>query len=96
MIAEKNRGRGVRHNPHDPMSMNTNYNENWTLMSRENLKCEVGELLFCLELPIGCEFRQLGWALFERLLRRYVGLNYTSKGVSEPLESSNVDRRVSG
>ena len=46
-------------------------------MSRKNLKHEIGELLFCLELPVGQELTQIGWALFERLLRCYVDLTHT-------------------
>ena len=50
---------------------------NGVLVSSKNLKYEIGELLFCLELPVGPGLSQVGWALFERLLRRYVGLTHT-------------------
>ena len=44
-------------------------------LSSENLKSEIGELLWCLEFPLGKELAQSGWKLFERLLRRYMNLN---------------------
>jgi hypothetical protein len=43
-------------------------------VSSRNLKQEIGELLFSLEFPLGQELHQVGWGLFERLLRRYVDL----------------------
>ena len=42
-----------------------------------SLKSEIGELLFCLEFPIGQELTQVGWGLFERWLRQYVDLIHT-------------------
>jgi len=47
---------------------------NGVLTSSKNLKYELGELLFCLELPVGPGLSQIGWELFERRLRRYVDL----------------------
>jgi hypothetical protein len=64
-------------------------------LSNINLKQEIGTLLLCLQFPVG-ELRQVGWGLFERMLKRYIALYYTSKGVSGPSESSNVGKRVSG
>ncbi len=52
------------------------------LKSRKNLKREIGELLFCLEFPLGKELRQLGWGLLERLLYRHIDATRLSQGVS--------------
>lgn len=68
---------------------------NSTQESSKNIKQDIGELLWCLQFPVG-ELSQVGWALFERLLRRHVALNYTSKCLSEPLESTNTLQGVSG
>ncbi len=38
------------------------------------LKLEIGELLFCLEFPIGQRMRSNGWRLLEKMLRSYVDL----------------------
>lgn len=66
------------------------------LTSSRNLQQDIGELLFCLEFPVGNELRQLGWMLFERLLRRHMGLVVLPKSVSEPLESTNTRQGVFG
>ena len=63
--------------------------------SSRNLRNEIGELLWCLQFPVG-ELSQVGWGLLERMLRRHVALNYTSKRLSEPLESTNTLQGVSG
>lgn len=39
-----------------------------------SLQSEIGTLLLCLQFPLGQELSRIGWVLFERLLRRYVGL----------------------
>ncbi len=39
-----------------------------------NLKREIGELLFCLEFPVGQELCCIGWGIFEKMLRQYVDL----------------------
>jgi hypothetical protein len=41
-------------------------------LSSRNLRQEIGILLLCLQFPVGRELSQIGWTLFERLLRRYV------------------------
>lgn len=41
-------------------------------LSTENLKEQIGELLFCLELPVGKELCQIGWSLFKILLLQYI------------------------
>ena len=46
------------------------------------LKSDIGILLLCLQFPIEPELRQIGWGLFERLLRRYIGLVHAS-GISK-------------
>ena len=43
-------------------------------MSTEIPKKKIGELLFCLEFPIGKEISQVGWGLFEVLLPQYIEL----------------------
>mgnify|MGYP001091229636 CR=1 FL=1 len=67
-----------------------------SLTSREILQQEIGELLFSLEFPVGQEIRQLGWLLFERQLRRYVGLRVPPKWLSEPLQSTISRQGMSG
>ena len=47
--------------------------------SRENLKHEIAELLFCLELPVGHELSQVGWVLFEWRLRQYIDFIHTGR-----------------
>ena len=69
--------------------------ESGMLTSREILQQDIGELLFCLQIPIG-ELSQTGWALFERLLRRYMGLKCASGCLSEPLQSTISRQGVSG
>ena len=69
---------------------------NVQLASSENLRCEIGELLFCLEFSVGPELRQLGCELFERLLRRYVCLKCASKCLSEPSKLTNSGQGGSG
>ena len=44
--------------------------------SRGNLQNDIGEILFCLEFPLGHELSRLGWRLFERSLRRYMDFKY--------------------
>jgi hypothetical protein len=39
-----------------------------------SLKSEIVIILLCLQFPVGHELSQIGWMLFERLLRRYVDL----------------------
>jgi hypothetical protein len=65
-------------------------------LSRRNLRQEIGILLLCLQFPVGQDVSQIGWTLFERLLRRYMGLKCASKCLSEPSESSNARQGVSG
>jgi hypothetical protein len=63
------------------------------------LKSEIGILLFCLQFPVGQELSQVGWELFERLLRRYVDLIiYQNARQGHPgyVESANGSKRVSG
>ena len=67
--------------------------------SESSLKSEIGTLLLCLQFPIGKELSQIGWVLFERLLRRYVGLRISQRarqGHSGSVESTNAGQRVSG
>lgn len=45
--------------------------------SRGNLRNDIGEILFCLEFPLGRELSQRGWRLFERWLRRYMDSKHT-------------------
>ena len=63
--------------------------------SSRNLRYEIGELLWCLQFPLG-EMSQVGWGLFERMLRRYISLKRASKCLSEPLESTISGQGVSG
>lgn len=63
------------------------------------LKSEIGTLLLCLQFPVGHEVSQIGWTLFERMLRRYVGLrNYQNARQGHPgcAESTNRSQRVVG
>jgi len=62
--------------------INTEQNESYQsdmLTSNKNLRHEIGELLFCLELPIGREYRQIGLELLEGLLRCYVSLTHAGE-----------------
>lgn len=61
-----------------------------------SLKSEIGTLLFCLQFPVGPELSQAGWVLFERLLRRHIGLGVPPKCLSEPLQSTISMQGVSG
>ena len=96
MRAKKNRGRDVHHGPHDPVTMTINYTKSGAPKSSRNIRHEIGELLWCLQFPIGQELSQIGWGLLERMLHRYIALNYTSKRLSEPLETAISGRGVSG
>ena len=49
--------------------------------SSGNLQIDIGELLFCLVFPLDRELNQLGWRLFDRLLRRYVDLKHTGESI---------------
>jgi hypothetical protein len=67
--------------------------------SLSSLKSEIGILLLCLQFPIGHEVSQIGWTLFERLLRRYVRRRISQSAFqrrSGCAESSNASQRVSG
>ena len=61
-----------------------------------SLQSEIGILLLCLQFPIGPELSQAGWVLFERLLRRHIGLGVPPKRLSEPLQSTISMQGVSG
>ena len=60
--------------------------------SLSSLKSEVGELLWCLEFPLGKELAQSGWQLFERLLRRYVDLRPLPHSGPEPSQATILHR----
>jgi hypothetical protein len=64
--------------------------------SSRKLKQEVGELLFCLEFPVGWQLRQFGWGLLERLLCRYIDSTRLSQGVSHKPGLPKPEQRVSG
>lgn len=57
-----------------------------------SLKSEIGELLWCLEFPVGQELAQSGWKLFERLLRLYVDLRLLPHSRPEPSQSTILHR----
>ncbi len=63
--------------------------------SSRNLKHDMGELLWSLQFPVG-ELSQTGWKLFERLLRRYVGLVVPHQSVSEQAGTTISPQGVSG
>lgn len=65
-----------------------------TSMSRANLKEQIGELLFCLEFPVGKELSRIGWGLFERQLRQYVDLRLPSQSIPDAPESKKQSREV--
>jgi len=65
------------------------------LPSSNNSKSDIGELLWSLQFPVG-ELQQIGWGLFERLLRRHIGLGVPPKCLSEPLQSTISRQGVSG
>jgi len=46
-----------------------------------SLQAEIGTLLLCLQFPLGQEVSQIGWALFERLLRRYIRLRISQRAL---------------
>lgn len=52
-----------------------------TTMSTENLKEHIGELLFCLELPMGQNLKWMGWEILENMLRRYVDLRISGNNL---------------
>ena len=58
------------------------------------LKSEIGTLLLCLQFPVGQPLSQIGWQLFERLLRRYVDARVVPQSGPEPPESTNGSQRV--
>ena len=62
--------------------------------SLSSLQSEIGELLWCLEFPIGRELALMGWGLFERLLRRYVDGRAAPHSGSESPESTKGSQRV--
>ena len=39
-------------------------------LTESSLKLEIGELLFCLQFPVGRELRHIGWRLLEQLICR--------------------------
>ena len=47
--------------------------------SQSRLKFEIGEILFCLQFPIGQPLSRIGWVIFERRLRQYVDLIHTGR-----------------
>ena len=67
--------------------------------SLSTLKSEIGILLLCLQFPVGREPSQIGWTLFERLLRRYVSSRISQsifQGRSGCAERTNCRQRVVG
>jgi len=68
---------------------NTPYNKTALLSS---LRAEIGTLLLFLQFPVGQELSQVGWTLFERLLRRYIDCRVLPQGASEQPQAKNSER----
>ena len=68
MLSAKERGAGTA--PND----NRRGKSYRSRRGESSLKLEIGELLFCLQFPVGRELSHCGWELLERRLRRRTDL----------------------
>jgi len=66
------------------------------LASRKNPKDDIGELLWGLQFSVGSELQQIGWGLFEKLLRLYMGLGVPPQSAHKHVESTISPQRLSG
>lgn len=65
-------------------------------VSNQSLREQIGELLFSLEFPVSREVSELGWRLFERLLRRYISLRIAQSAHQGADMAAGAEEDVAG